>query len=75
MQKQIDNKPTLIEVPKAQRRAEKRAFTDFAKIYNKQEAVARAYLSEHHTMATIANYFNVHYATISRWVKEYEAKV
>jgi hypothetical protein len=26
-------------------------------------------------MATIANYFNVHYATISRWVKGYEGKI
>ena len=66
---------SLIEVSKAQRRAEKRALTYFAKTYNKQEAAARAYLSGHHTMATLADYFNVHYATISRWVKGYEDKV
>jgi hypothetical protein len=66
MQKLIEKKPPLIEEPKAERRAEKRALTDFAKTYNKQEATARAYLSGHHTMSTIADYFNVHYATISR---------
>lgn len=75
MQKQIDKRPTLIEVPKAQRRAEKRLLTDFAKTYNKQGADAHTYLSGHHTMATTADYFNVHYATISRWVKGYEGKV
>ena len=75
MQKQIAKKPSLIEVPKAQRRAEKKALTDFAKTYNKQEAAACSYLSGHHTMATQADYFNVHYATISRWVKGYEKKV
>ena len=58
----------------AARPRRKKALTDFAKTYNKQEAAARAYLSGHHTMATIADYFNVHYATISRWVKGYEDK-
>ena len=52
--------------------AAKKALTDFAKTYNKQEAAACSYLSGHHTMATQADYFNVHYATISRWVKGYE---
>ena len=75
MQKQIAKKPTLVEAPKAQRRAEKRALTDFAKTYNKQEAAARAYPSGHHTMATIADYFNVHYTIISQWVKGYKDKV
>ncbi len=71
----IQNMQKLIEVLKAQHRAGKKALKDFAKTYNKQEVAARAYLSGHHTMATIADYFNVHYATISRWVKEYEGKV
>ncbi len=57
MQKLIDKQPMLIEVPKAQRRAEKRALADLAKTYNKQEAAARSYLPGHHTMATIADYF------------------
>jgi hypothetical protein len=56
-------------------RAEKKALTDFAKTYNQQEDAALAYLLGHHTMATIVDYFNVHYATISRWVKGNEAEV
>ena len=52
---------SLIEVSKAQRRAEKRALTYFAKTYNKQVATAHAYLRGHHTMAKLADYFNVQF--------------
>ena len=65
----------LFSIFHAARPRRKKALSDFAKTYNKQEAAARAYLSGHHTMATIADYFNVHYATISRWVKAYEGTV
>lgn len=73
MQRLIDKKPTLTEVPLAQRRAMARELSAFSKSYEKTEAAARAYLSGHHTMAAIAEHFDVHYATVSRWVKAYEA--
>lgn len=72
MQRLVDKKPTLTEVPLAQRRAEARELAAFSKSYEAAEAAARAYLSGHHTMAAIAKHFNVHYATVSRWVKAYE---
>ena len=41
-----------------------------ARTYN--ETVALAYLSSHHEVALIADYFGVHYTTISRLVKAFE---
>jgi putative transposase len=34
--------------------------------------MARAFLSGQHTMAAIGKYFVVHYATVSRAVKDFE---
>jgi putative transposase len=73
MQKLIEEKPTLSEVPKAQQRASAKALKDFAKKFARDEAIARAYLSGHHTMASIAEHFHVHYTTVSRLVKSFEA--
>jgi putative transposase len=74
MQKEIDKQPSLIEVPRAQRRALVRALADYAQAYQRDEAIAIAYLSGQHTMAAIADYFGVHYTTVSRLVKAYEEK-
>jgi putative transposase len=74
MQKEIDKQPSLIEVPRAQRRALVRALSDYAQTYQRDEAIAIAYLSGQHTMAAIADYFGVHYTTVSRLVKAYEEK-
>jgi putative transposase len=74
MHEEIENKPSLIEVPRAQRRAIARALADYAQAYPRDEAVAIAYLSGQHTMAAIADYFGVHYTTVSRLVKTYEEK-
>lgn len=40
--------------------------------YDRNEAIARAYLSGRHTMAAIAEHFEVHYTTVSRLVRAYE---
>jgi putative transposase len=72
MQALVDKKPSLTEVPRAQRRALTRALSDFAKTYDRNEAIAVAYLSGQHTMAAIAQHFGVHYTTVSRLVKDYE---
>lgn len=69
----VDKKPTVAEVPLAQRRALKRALSDFARAHERDEAIALAYLSGEHTMAAIAEHFGVHYTTVSRLVKVYEA--
>jgi putative transposase len=72
VQKLIEEKPTLSEIPKAQQRARAKELKDFAKKYPRDEAIACAYLSGHHTMAAIAEYFHVHYTTVSRLVKSFE---
>lgn len=72
MQTLVDKKPSLTEIPRAQRRALTRALSDFADAHTRNEAIALAYLSGHHTMAAIADHFNVHYTTVSRLVKVYE---
>ena len=73
MQALIDKQPSLTEIPRAQRRAAKRALAEFASAHERNEAIALAYLSGQHTMAAIAAHFGVHYTTVSRLVKAYEA--
>ena len=73
MQIKLDQKPKLLEIPKAQRRALARELADYANTYERDDAIAVAYLSGRHTMAAIADYFGVHFTTVSRLVKKYEA--
>ena len=74
MQAQIEQKPTLDEIPRAQRRAIAQPLPDFEQRYPRNEGMARAYLSGQHSMAAIARHFGVHYSTVSRAVKSYEDK-
>ncbi len=73
MQTQIDKKPVLDEIPRAQRRTITQPLATFEKRYERNEAMARAYLSGQHTMAAIAQHFGVHYSTVSRAVRRYES--
>ena len=73
MQAEVDMKPTLTEIPRLQRRALARALSDYARMHERDEAIALAYLSGQHTMAKIAEHFGVHYTTVSRLVKVHEA--
>ncbi len=75
MQSLVDQKPALTEVPRAQRRALKRALSDYENAHERNEAIALAYLSGRHTMAAIAEHFGVHYTTVSRLVRGYEAQL
>jgi hypothetical protein len=72
MQALVEKKSNLIEVPRAQRRAMVRPLADFARKHERDEAIALAFLSGHHTMSAIAEYFGVHYTTVSRLVKRHE---
>ena len=72
MQALVDKKPSLTEIPRAQRRAAKRALAEFAGAHERNEAIALAYLSGQHTMSAIAAHFGVRYTTVSRLVKAYE---
>ena len=72
MQAQIEKKPALEEIPRAQRRALTQPLTEFEQRHARDEAMARAYLSGQHSMLAIAAHFGVHYSTVSRAVKAYE---
>lgn len=73
MQALVEHKPTTTEIPRAQRRALKRSLIEYARLHERDEAIALAYLSGEHTMAAIAAHFGVHYTTVSRLVKAHEA--
>ncbi len=72
MQIQIEKKPALDEIPRAQRRGLSQPLADFEQRYDRNEAMARAYQSGQHTMAAIARHFGVHYSTVSRMVRAHE---
>ena len=72
MHAMIDQRPALTKVPRAQRRALKWALSEFDQRHDRNEAIALAYLSGQHTMAAIAEHFDVHYTTVSRLVKAHE---
>ncbi len=72
MQAQVDKQPSLAEIPRAQRRVLPQPLSEFAANYPPKEAMARAYLSGQCTMQSIAQHFLVHYATVSRAVRNYE---
>ncbi len=72
MQAHIEKRPSLDEIPRAQRRMLTQSLAEFAQRYGRDEAMARAYLSGQHTMAAIAKHFGVHYSTVSRMVARCE---
>ena len=72
MQKLIDKQPSLKEIPRAQRRLLTRTLKEFEQKHPRNKAIAVAYLSGQHTMAKIAEHFDVHYTTVSRIVSLYE---
>jgi len=66
---------SLREVPRAQRRAIAKPLSYFESAYPiRPEALARAFLSGAYTMREIADHFGVHYSTVSRAVRWWEAK-
>ena len=69
-----DLKPEeLREVSMAHRRSLAPTLIEFEKKYSVRDvAMARAYLSGAYTMAEIAEYFGIHYMTVSRAVRKFE---
>ena len=74
MQALVEKQPMLDEIPRTQRRALTQALSDFSRKHERNDAIALSYLSGQHTMAAIADHFGVHYTTVSRLVKAYEAE-
>lgn len=62
----------LREVPRAQRRPFAEPLADMAQRYPAREAMARAYQTGAYSMREIADYFGVHYSTVSRFVRQQE---
>jgi REP element-mobilizing transposase RayT len=63
----------LREVSKAHRRSIALSLDEYQQNYqNRNEAMARAYLSGVYTMSEIGNHFGVHYMTVSRAVRRFE---
>lgn len=74
MQAKIEQDHKLDEIPRAQRRAITQPLKGFEEHYQRNEAMARAYLSGQHSMAAIAKHFSVHYSTVSRAVSAFESE-
>jgi putative transposase len=63
----------LSEVSRAQRRPMARSLAAYAEAHSRRDqAMAQAYRSGGYTMKEIADYFGVHYMTVSRAVRKYE---
>lgn len=74
MQDRAEAAGPLAEVPRLQRRPAAKPLAHYEAEHSRDEAMALAYASGDHTMQTIAQHFGVHYATVSRVVRRYEAK-
>jgi transposase-like protein len=63
----------LHEVSKVQRKSPAPLLLEFRRRYDdRNEAMARAYLSGAYAMAEIGEHFGVHYMTASRAVRQFE---
>jgi len=73
MQRRASRAGDLGEIPRVQRRPVAKPLGHYARKYrDTHEAMARAYLAGDYTLKAIGEYFNVHYATVSRAVREIE---
>jgi putative transposase len=64
---------TLDEIPKRQRRSMEKTLGEYQKTYpDRDEAMAKAYLSGTYSMKEIGKHFGVHYMTVSRAVPKHE---
>lgn len=69
------NPEELREVSKAHKRSLAQPLSGYLKLYGERnEAMARAYLSGAYTMAEIGEHFGVHYMTVSRAVRQFETE-
>lgn len=76
MQSTISTEQSLDEIPRMQRRPIAKPLTDYLADYahDPQLGMAMAYLTGDYAMKQVADAFGVHYTTVSRAVKAYEAK-
>jgi len=73
-QKMINNKESLNEIPKLQRRKIAKSLAYYEKKYkDPKAAISKAYLTGGYTLNEIGEHFGSHYSTISRIIKCYES--
>ena len=73
MQAKLDPDQSLADIPRQQKAKLAKPLEDYRKQSNTvKEAMAKAYLSGHYTLAEVGWHFSVSYATVSRAVKQYE---
>jgi REP element-mobilizing transposase RayT/transposase len=73
MQAKLERKVSDIEIPKVQRRSAPMPLDAYEKQFKTRgQVMYEAYRSGHYTMKALADYFGVHYATVSRAVKKIE---
>ena len=73
MQCKLDPEQSLKDVPKKQKQAPAKQLEYYKQHFsNRQESMAKAYLSGHYTLYEVGESFGVSYATVSRAVKRYE---
>ena len=69
-QKQVNEKKTLSDVPRLQKRALPKTLEYYENTYHDQKkAIFKAYVSGGYTLKQIGDYFGKHYSTVSRIVK------
>ncbi len=73
MQRKIDPRQSLKDIPKKHKRAPPKPLSKYAARYKDRDvAMAHAYLSGHYTLTQVGDHFGVSYATVSRAVKQLE---
>ena len=74
MQKAMDQQADLSEIPRAQRRPPAKSLHYYDENYqDRKRGIVEAYRTGDYTMKDIADYFNVHYSTVSRAIKKTES--
>ena len=74
MQKTMDQQADLSEIPRAQRRPPAKSLRYYEENYqDRKRGIVEAYRTGDYTMKDIADYFNVHYSTVSRAIKKTES--
>ncbi len=75
LQCKIAPEQSLKDIPKKQKQAPRKSLSFYSEQYaNRNEGMARAYLSAHYTLTEVGSHFEVSYATVSRAVKVVEQK-
>ena len=70
----LTDKTSISEIPRVQRRPMAKPLAHYRGIHpDRSVAMAQAYATGDYTMQEIADCFGVHYATVSRAVRKYEA--